>query len=208
MKIELVIFDWSGVISDDRRPVYEANMRVLRDYKKPTMSFEEWLPRTTMTPVEFFANHGVRGDPGKLHTLYKKYYGEAVNSGVVPKVYPDASDVFQYLRKSGKQIAVLSSHPIDNLKREAKEYTLASFLSSIHGSARDKAEGLRTICRELETVPEGASYVGDTIYDIRAAREAGLCPIGICTGYHTKERLEKEEPEFLLECLLDLKKLL
>lgn len=208
MKIDLVIFDWSGVISDDRRPVYAANVQVLRDYKKPRMSFEEWLPRTTMTPVEFFANHGVHGDSKKLYALYKKYYSEAVESGMVPKVYPDARDVFQYLRKGGKQIAVLGSHPIDNLKREAKDYALASFLSSIHGSARDKIEGLHTVCRELETVPEGASYVGDTIYDIRAAKKAGLHSVGVCTGYHTKERLEKEEPEFLLECLSDLKEIL
>lgn len=27
--VELMVFDWSGVVSDDRPPVYEANMRVV-----------------------------------------------------------------------------------------------------------------------------------------------------------------------------------
>src|SRR3989344_4207780 len=75
--IGLLVFDWSGVISDDRMPVYEANMRILEDYGKPTISFEEWLPRTTMTPVEFLKNHGVFGDDKKMFALYKKYFDEA-----------------------------------------------------------------------------------------------------------------------------------
>lgn len=208
MKIELAIFDWSGVISDDRRPVYKASMRVLRDYKKQIMSFEEWLPRTTMTPAEFFANHGVYDDPEELYALYKKYYGEAVESGIVPEVYPDACDVFQHLKKSGRDAAVLSSHPTENLEREAEDYGVALFLSLICDSAQDKIEGLRAVCRQLTMNPTSALYVGDTIYDIRAAKGAGLHSVGICTGYHVKERLEGEEPEFLLECLADLKEIL
>ena len=43
MTIQLVIFDWSGPISDDRRPVYEADMAILRKYRKPAAPFEEWV---------------------------------------------------------------------------------------------------------------------------------------------------------------------
>lgn len=207
MEIELVIFDWSGVISDDRKPVYEVNMRILRDHKKPTMSFEEWLPRTTMTPVEFFANHGVHEDPEELYALYKKYYGEAVESGITPVVYPDAYETLRYLKKNERRMAVLSSHPVENLKREAEEYEVTSFLSLIRGSAQNKVEGLQAVCEQLDTRPDSALFVGDTVYDIRAAKEAGLLPVGICTGYHTKERLEKEGPDLLLGCLSDLRDL-
>ena len=98
MEIELLAFDWSGVVSDDRRPVYEANMKILKQYGKPIMTFEEWLPRTTMTPIEFLANHGIHGEPQYLFALYKKYLDDALASGIVPTVYPDAHDVFQHLQ--------------------------------------------------------------------------------------------------------------
>lgn len=128
MKPDLYIFDWSGVISDDRAPVYRANIRILRDYGKPTMTFEEWLPKTTLTPIEFLRNHGISDDPSKLWALYKKYFNEVIESGIVPKVYPDAHNVFEYLKKS-KRVAVLSSHPTENLIREAKLYGLDGFLA-------------------------------------------------------------------------------
>jgi beta-phosphoglucomutase-like phosphatase (HAD superfamily) len=41
MPIKLYIFDWSGTLSDDRRPVYEANMRVLVAYGKQRMTFQQ-----------------------------------------------------------------------------------------------------------------------------------------------------------------------
>ena len=56
---QLLIFDWSGVISDDRLPVYESNMRLMDKHDIKRMAFNEWLPQTTMSPREFFRDHGV-----------------------------------------------------------------------------------------------------------------------------------------------------
>lgn len=207
MKINLFVFDWSGVISDDRAPVYEANMQMLRDYGKPTMTFEEWLPRTTLTPIEFVNNHGVYDDPEKLWNIYKKHLNDAIESGIVPKVYPDAHDVFEHLRGNDKMLAVLSSHPADNLRREAEEYGLNEFLTLILGNSKDKVEGLLAVCGDLKRDPEHSLYTGDTIYDIQAANEAGLHSAGVCQGYHIRERLESENPEFIFETLSDIKKL-
>jgi len=205
MNIKLLIFDWSGVISDDRRPVYEANMKILKYYNKPIISFEEWLPRTTMTPIELLANHGVHGNPDELFNLYKKYLNKVIKSGIVPRVYPDIHNVFQFLKDKGKRLAVLSSHPADNLKIEVSCYNLIPFLDLIYGDSKDKVKGLQDICRQLDIKPEFTFYIGDTIYDIRAAKEAGIHSAGICQGYHTKERLKNEKPDLLLDCLLDLK---
>ncbi len=207
MKIDLFVFDWSGVISDDRAPVYEANMQILIDYGKPTMTFEEWLPRTTLTPIEFVNNHGVFDDPEKLWNLYKKYLNEAIESGIVPKVYPDARDVFEHLRGNGKVLAVLSSHPDGNLRREAEAYGLDGFLDMVRGNSKDKVGGLLAICDELNKEPEHSLYTGDTIFDIQAANGAGLHSAGVCQGYHVRERLESENPEFIFETLSDIKKL-
>jgi phosphoglycolate phosphatase-like HAD superfamily hydrolase len=54
-------------------------------------------------------------------------------------------------------------------------------------------------------VTKGISYIGDTVYDIRSSKKAGTCSGAVCTGYHTRERLEKENPDLLLENLSELK---
>ncbi len=208
MKIDIVIFDWSGVISDDRKPVYEANMALLKHFKKPVMSFEEWLPRTTMTPIEFLTNNGVDGNVEEMFSLFKKYLDEAIVAGVVPVAYTDAGGVFSYLKAKGITLAILSSHPLENLTQEAGKYGLKSFLDLVKGNSKDKVDGLKSVCQELGKSPQNALYVGDTVYDIQAAKGAGIYSAGISTGYHTKDRLLKEKPEFLLDSLSDIKRII
>lgn len=202
--IEAVIFDWSGVLSDDRNPVYESNMRLLESFEKPRMAFEEWLPKTRLTAAEFLRDNGVEGNDEELSKLYKQYFNEEIAKGNVPTVYEDAEQTLDYLINQGKPLALVSSHPFENLKKEARAYGLDKYLiPHIIGDARDKAEGILDACERLDVQPYNALYLGDTIYDIMAAKQAGVHSAAITTGYHVKERLESEHPEFLIESLYD-----
>jgi phosphoglycolate phosphatase len=201
----LIIFDWSGVISDDRKPVYTANNELLKHYGKPTFTFEEWLPRTTLGVEEFLQNYGVCDQPEKMFDLYKSYLSEAINSGIVPFVYADAHDTISYLKNQDKNLLVLSSHPTENLAKEAEEYNLLNFFEEIVGSVKDKTEKLLEICKNKKVEPSSVLYIGDTIYDIQAAKGARVISAGICNGYHVRERLEREKPDILINTLQDLK---
>jgi phosphoglycolate phosphatase-like HAD superfamily hydrolase len=198
MEIKIVVSDHSGVISDDRRPVYEANMRILRDYGKPIMSFEEWLPKTRLTVIDFLSDHGIYGDPVHFRSLYKKYFDEAVESGIVPKLYPKVYETFKYLKGRRKSIAILSSHPTENLKKELNGYNLLEFIDLVIGDSDNKTHELRKISDMLNVNAEDMIIVGDTINEIVAGKEVGAKTAAVYSGYHTKERLMGEKPDLLL----------
>ncbi len=50
--------------------------------------------------------------------------------------------------------------------------------------------------------------VGDTIYDMKAGKAAGLKTIAVLTGHHSKAKLKKENPNYILKSVADLPKLL
>ena len=206
LNLPILILDWSGVISDDRRPVYESNMRLLESYGKPRMTFEEWLPRTTLSVREFLANNGITGEPEKFFEEYRLIFNKVRTEGIHPVVYADAKENLQKLKKSGKKLIVLSAHPEKNLREEAKEYGVEEYFISFTGNAKDKAQAIIEICKTMGVVPspEGAVYVGDTIYDIQAAKKAKVYSVGITTGYHSKERLLDENPHKVIESLSEL----
>ncbi len=209
MNIKLVVFDWSGVISDDRKPVYAAANSMLKEHNKQLFSsFEEFFANATMTPVEYYVRQGISDDPKVIFEMYKKHYSNAIKSGITPKMYPDVRDVLHNLKNNGKKLAVLSSHPTESLKSEANKFGVEIFFDLISGNSENKVDGLETICIKLSVDPKDALYVGDMIYDVRAAKHAGIFAGGICTGYHTKEMLMKEEPDFLLENLSELKNII
>ncbi len=50
--------------------------------------------------------------------------------------------------------------------------------------------------------------VGDTIYDIIAGKRANVKTIAVLTGNHTRKMLEKENPDYIINSLKDLLKIL
>src|SRR5687768_2206306 len=62
--------------------------------------------------------------------------------------------------------------------------------------------------RQLDATPEDAAYVGDSPFDIQAAKGAGVFAIGVAWGgIHSDERLLAEEPDAFVhspEELLDV----
>ena len=205
IEITLLATDWSGVVSDDRQPVYQANMALLVQFGKPTFPFEDWLPRTRLSAAEFLVDHGITEDPNHLNRLFKAEYERTVSSGIVPTAYPDAAEVLQFLHGAGFPIYVISSHPEENSRKEAQNYGVKRYLRSVLGSTRNKAEGLATLCESAGVNPQKVLYLGDTVYDIQAAKQAGVRSAGISTGYHLAERLAAENPDVLLPNLTKLK---
>lgn len=206
-KIKIIIADWSGVFSDDRLPVYEANMRVLEAHGKPRFTFEEWLPRTTVSPIEIFADHGVTGDPKVLFEEYAAALAQVKAEGIIPVVYPDAKEALSEL-SSKIPIFVLSSHPKEHILEEAAAYDIKEYFSGFIGSVRDKSAAIIRVYSEERVSKSEAVYMGDTMYDIQAAKKAGVLSIAITTGYHIKSRFEQENPDFIVDSLDSFKNLL
>ena len=115
-------------------------------------------------------------------------------------LYPDVKKTLAGLAK--KQQFVVSMHPTNHLLKEAEEYSIAKYFSDIIGEAKDKSIAIKEILGD--TVPASAIYIGDTIFDIQAAKKAGVISAGVSTGYQTKEVLSAENPDVMLEKLSDI----
>ena len=193
MRIKRLISDFSGVISNDMRPVYECNMQIVREHAKPTVTFEEWRVRSVMTAAEDLRNYGVEGTNEELMA----HYGERIATSMKqypPTIYPDVIETLQILRKQNISLAILSAHPQESLRKEAERYRIVKYFDAIVGSAKEKVQGIKDLCNghnQKEVV-----YVGDTIYDIQAAKGAGVYSAAVATGYHSEKRLRDEKPTF------------
>jgi phosphoglycolate phosphatase len=195
--IETLICDWSGVVSDDTRPVYEANMKLLADHKKDRMSFSQWKAKTALTAAGFLRNCGVEADEHVTYQKYKAYFNEELTKGNIPQLIDGVNCALSKL--SGIRKIVLSSHPEQNLRDEMQRYGLSGIFCFAVGSVTDKVEGLNELCNRFGLNRNSTVYIGDTIYDIQAARKAGLISCAVASGYHSRERLEEEDPDILID---------
>jgi pyrophosphatase PpaX len=57
----------------------------------------------------------------------------------------------------------------------------------------------------LDADPAGAVYVGDSPFDVQAAKAAGVAAIAVTWGrIHSRERLEREDPDAVVETVGEL----
>jgi phosphoglycolate phosphatase len=64
---------------------------------------------------------------------------------------------------------------------------------------------LLDILDELGVRPGRAVMVGDTVYDLEMARSAGTAAVGVCSGSHCREDLERLQPVACLETVVQLR---
>lgn len=204
--ISTLISDWSGVLSDDRPPVYEANMRGIEARGKMRLSVEEWLATAQLGAREFFVSQGITEDPEKLFDEYKKTLDSLRENGLAPTAYPDALAFLQAVSKR-MRIIVLSAHPGSLLHAEAAEYGFEPYIAMFVGNLRYKVAAIENIVAN-EKDRKSFAYMGDTVFDVQAAKEAGVQSIGITTGYHSRERLAQEQPDVLADSLAELQEII
>jgi phosphoglycolate phosphatase len=202
--IKLFVTDWSGVISDDRPPVYETNMRMFEKHRLPRISFAEWLAATVANPVDYFKNQGFVESPEEIMAFYRTSFAEVRRDGIRPAAYPDARRFLEWLYEQGTPAWVVSSHPEEFVRSEADFYGFLPYVAGIIGSTLDKGERLSRLVRERDVSFEEALYVGDMKFDIRAAKSAGIRSVGISTGYDTHDELSAEQPDILVDSLTEL----
>lgn len=201
----LILSDWSGVFSDNRKAVYSAAMRVMESHGKKILEFSEWLRSSYRGPAELFREHGIGDNTGFLtDQQYKVRLEEVKSSSEPPTVYSDAKLALGEISRTGIPIVILSSRPAYHVIAEAKRSGIDGFFSEIVGGVKDRKKGILEILNRRAVEPEYALYIGDNRYNISAAKEAGVFSVGITTGNHHKSSLQAEAPDALVDSLSEL----
>ena len=202
--IKAVIFDWSGVISDDRKLCYTASGVVVEKYGIKHSTLKQWLKNLKASAVEHFRHLGIQENDQKLTDEFESALGAVRQNGVHPFIYADAVATLKTLHKNQKKLFVVSMHPVAHLSRESKEYGVEKYFTEMHGNADDKSAVLKNIISSHNFSSTSVIFVGDMTYDVDAGKKASVVTAGITTGYHSQDILEKSEPDIIINSLSEL----
>jgi HAD superfamily hydrolase (TIGR01549 family) len=73
---------------------------------------------------------------------------------------------------------------------------------------KPRGDGIAKAVSMLNVNASDAIYIGDSIYDIRAAKEANVMAAAVVGGVHSTERLIKEEPDMLVNDIASIPSML
>jgi pyrophosphatase PpaX len=119
-------------------------------------------------------------------------------------------DVLVRLKEEGRRLGVVSAKRRETIELAFAAVLLAHLFDVVVGgdeTERHKPhpEPLLLAAERLGVRASECAYVGDSPFDVRAAKSAGMHAVAVTWGgIHTRERLEREEPDAIVESAEEL----
>jgi pyrophosphatase PpaX len=120
-------------------------------------------------------------------------------------------DLLPRLRAEGRRLGIVTAKRRETVELAFKRFPVLRETTSVLVGADDTErhkpdpEPLLEALRRLRAAPEEAAYVGDSPFDVRAAKAAGVLAVAVgWGGIHPDERLLAEEPDVLVHTAQEL----
>lgn len=212
MKINLVVFDLDGTLVSSHETIYKATLQALKEINIfPKMPEEEFYKTIGMHFEDIFAQFDFSvPDFEKFISIYKSIYFNYLN---LSAIYPGVNETINQLRKKNTTIALLTTKGQEHAEIILRHFKLFEKFDYIMGrrpgiAHKPSPEPLLKICNDLNIDIAETLIVGDSELDIQCGKRAGAKTCAVTYGYRTKEVLQKTEPDFLIDEIRFLNKII
>lgn len=198
-----IIFDWSGTLSDNFDCSYKACVLMFEALGKPPLTADEFRLNFTTPYMKFWNKYFPDLTKQRQNELYEK----CIHQTGEAKMYPEARETVEYAHKEGFMLFIVSSDHLSKLLPEIEKSGLAKYFTEVVGNIHEKAGSIAGLVKKYELDPKRTFYVGDTSGDVEAGKAAGVKTIGITWGVQHKSILSAAKPDFLIDEIKEIKKI-
>ena len=205
--VNTIIFDFDGTIADTLDCVVNIVNKNSDKFghKKVTKEDIPYLqgkkPREILSYLEISIF--------KLPSWTKKIHSD-INKEIMnlkPKV--DILPILSKLKKKNYKIGILTSNTQENVGIFLEKNNLELFDFIYTGkSVFGKSHVINKILKQKGIEKIDVFYVCDEVRDIEAAKKSNVKTIAVSWGYNSKEALQKENPDFLIDAPNELESIL
>lgn len=202
--IKSIIFDWSGVISNDLQATFQTYNLLFKHYGVPEMSLITFQENFELPYSKFCSKYLVGVPLAEIQERFRQLFKQVAYA---PRPIPGVGVVLKQLQGQKIRMAVLSSHPYVTAEA-ASFFPGEKFFSLILEDVPNKEEIVHALLEKARFSPLETLYVGDMIHDIEAGKKAGVKTAGILTGYQSRSLLAKADPDYIIQDLTEILQIL
>ena len=204
MQKKLIIFDYDGVIVDSLHINLGIARQACEEINHPVIPIRADIEELENISFEDLGRR-IRLPKDKVENFADHVFMILTRNTVPPRVFTGISEVIQEVGKESC-LAIVTT----NMKRAVVQVLEGSnFLDRIDiimGAEEpgSKSEKIRRAMDAFDVTPNNTYMIGDATSDIREAQEAGVKSIAVTWGYHSKEKLMREAPDFIVNSPNDI----
>ncbi len=192
MRYRTVLFDLDGTLVDHFKAIHRAHTHTMRQLG---------LPSPTMAQVHAAVGAGLEtaiarlAGPARVQAalpIYSSYWDATMLDDV--ELLPGARELLRALRAAGAQCAVFTNKRGDSSRRLCDHLGVTPHLAGIFGAhdtpwLKPDPRFAQHALEKLGAHAATTCLVGDSPYDVAAAKNAGFGCVVVTTGTHTAEEL-------------------
>ena len=196
--IRAAIFDLDGTLVDSNELHVLAWQETFRHFGKeiPLERLREQIGKGGDQYLPVFLDEremrefGEKADEYRGEVFKKKYLSQV-------RPFPKVRELFERVRAEGKKIALASSGKEDEVRHYEKIANISGLVDGMTtadqvAQSKPSADVFITALRLLEVQPDEAVAIGDTPFDVAAAKKIDLPVIGLLCGGFPEQALRDE----------------
>ena len=186
-----ILFDLDGTLIDSEEHILTSFRHALSTVLGVTMP-DEMLRDMIGIPLRHQMQRFDTEHIDELLEVYREYNLQSYKK--LLKVFPHTASTLAALKDAGYRLAVVTSKMTQTAVLHLDLFGLTGFFEFVQGSDmtehhKPDPEPLFNAAARMGLEPEQCVYVGDSPYDMTAARAAGMLAVGALWGMFTRERL-------------------
>jgi pyrophosphatase PpaX len=202
-----VLFDLDGTVIDSGAIILASMRHATREVLGRDYADEELMATVGGPGLEA----QMRAlDPDRVHELVQVYraHNEPLHGELVCCAGMD--DVLVRLHDEGRRLGLVTAKRRATVELAFRHVPLGHLFETVVGGdetehQKPDPEPLLLAAERLGSKPEDCAYVGDSPFDVRAAKGAGMGAIAVSWGgIHARELLEAEDPDVLVNTAEEL----
>jgi phosphoglycolate phosphatase len=197
-QFDLLVFDWDGTLADSTRAIVDAVKSASQDVGMAEPAEEATrgiigleLRRALQVLFPEAGNEVIQSLAARYHHHYTRFQGNIL-------LFDGALEALQQLTGEGFMLAVASGKGQRGLRHAISSAGMDELILAERSAddcfSKPHPQMLHELMDELGAVSERTVMIGDTVFDLQMAHNAGTASLGVTYGAQPQENLEPLAP--------------
>lgn len=115
-----------------------------------------------------------------------------------PNIFTGISEVIKYFSQNHK-MGIVTTNSSQNVNAFLAQHGLANFIHAVYGVDTAGTKAQKILMAQNQFLEKKVFMIGDSLSDIRSAREASVTSIAVIWGHQSLEKLKTGDPDYVID---------